>query len=288
VNTAAEWRLTFSSFEARKTNEAMRAVTPPYVTVTDVHDPRLIPIATPWSASRFDGAFYISDARHPDLPTCSLVFVQSADGNTVASDPASLGGGATDFHVVYEGLSRVAADGVLLGARTLHGAQSVFSVWHPDLVAARQAAGRARHPVQIVATLTGVALAGGLLFNVPEIPVTLLTLAEAAAAMAAQLAERPWIRVIVMAHRHALADAFATLAQQGIRRVSCVGGRTLANELLDLHLVDDVYLTTARGPGGEPNTPLRTSAHEGLVVVSKRGTGDETGVAFEHIHLRRA
>jgi len=55
---------------------------------------------------------------------CSLVFVQAADGNTVASDPALLGGGQTDKHIVYEGLSRVAADAVLAGARTVRGTEA--------------------------------------------------------------------------------------------------------------------------------------------------------------------
>ena len=46
------------------------------------------------------------------------VFVQSADGNTGARNPADLGGGETDKHLIYEGLSRVDVDGVLAGAAT--------------------------------------------------------------------------------------------------------------------------------------------------------------------------
>jgi hypothetical protein len=65
----------------------------------------------------------------------------SANGNTVAEDPASLGGGATDHHVIYEGLSRVGADAVLVGARTVHGGDTIFSVWHPDMVNLRTRGG---------------------------------------------------------------------------------------------------------------------------------------------------
>jgi len=59
------------------------------------------------------GPFYVREPSSAGLPTCSL------------------GGGATDDHVVFEGLSRVAADAVLAGARTVHGGNNVFSVWHP-------------------------------------------------------------------------------------------------------------------------------------------------------------
>jgi len=49
------------------------------------------------------------------------VFVQSRDGNTGARDPSSLGGGDTDKHLIYEGLSRVASDAVVAGAETIRG-----------------------------------------------------------------------------------------------------------------------------------------------------------------------
>jgi hypothetical protein len=69
---------------------------------------------------------------------------------------------------IYEGLSRAAADGVLSGAATIRGADIVFSVWHPELVALRASLGLPRHPMQIVATLHGIDLEHDLMFNVPE------------------------------------------------------------------------------------------------------------------------
>jgi hypothetical protein len=44
---------------------------------------------------------------------------QSRDGNTGAADPSTLGGGNTDLHLIYEGLSRVDADAVMAGAATV-------------------------------------------------------------------------------------------------------------------------------------------------------------------------
>ncbi len=67
----------------------------------------------------FDGLFYVSPPAGRDVPSANLVFVQSRDGNTVTRDPSVLGGGEADTHLIYEGLSRVAADAVLAGARTI-------------------------------------------------------------------------------------------------------------------------------------------------------------------------
>ena len=155
-------------------------------------------IGTPWSRAGFGGQFYVRPLEGTGLPTCSLVFVQSADGNTVAENPASLGGGVTDYHVVYEGLSRVAADAVLAGAGTVRGGKAVFSVWHPELVELRRTWSLPRHPTQIVTTMRGVDLDQGLLFNTPDLHVVILTGSGGAMAMQESLDARPWIRVVAL------------------------------------------------------------------------------------------
>jgi 5-amino-6-(5-phosphoribosylamino)uracil reductase len=281
------WRDAFAAFVERKTRAADAAVTPPYVTEIAAPDSTLVAVGNSWSTAHFDGPFYVTAAAAP-LLTCSLVFVQSADGNTVTSNPSSLGGGETDHHVVYEGLSRIAADAVLAGAATVRGGQTIFSVWHPALVALRQSLHLPRHPIQVIATVRGVDISHGLLFNVPDVPVVMLTVPGGAAAMEKDLAERPWIRVVTMAHPGQLAQAFRRLREDfAISRLSCVGGRILATELLDLDLVDDVYLTTAPRPGGEAGTPMYSRRLNASVVVRKRGTAEESWVTFEHFHLRR-
>src|SRR5262249_26301739 len=151
----------------------------------------------------------------PDLPSTSLVFVQSRDGNTVAKDPSTLGGGEADKHLVYEGLSRVAADAVLMGAETVRSGNVVMSVWHPELVAVRPSLGLPRHPVQIVATLRGMNL-DTLLFNVPDLRVILLTVPACTDLMLTALADRRWITPIVMPTAHDLRHAFRELRQRGI------------------------------------------------------------------------
>ena len=278
---------TFAAFVAKKMAAAIQTAPAPYVTALESYPDRSFrPVATPSSKATFGGPFYVREANHSALPTCSLVFVQSANGNTVAKDPSSLGGGATDYHIVYEGLSRVLADAVMAGAGTVRGGTAIFSVWHPELVKLREASGLARHPAQIVATRHGVDLDRGMLFNTPGLRVILLTEAAGVTRMATSVAARPWIRAIVSTGGADLARAFADLRAAGIRRISCVGGRSFASELLARQLIDDVYLTTSARDGGEPGTPLPPDAFDGELVVRKLGTGEDAGVTFEHFDLR--
>jgi riboflavin biosynthesis pyrimidine reductase len=277
----------FERFVERKTTEALLADLPPYVTEEARHDGSLRGIGNSWSIRLFDGLFYLSDADGARQPACSLVFVQSLDGNTGAANPETLGGGQTDKHLIYEGLSRVAADAVLAGASTVRDGRIVLSVWRPELVALRRSFGKPRHPVQIVATREGVELETGLMFNVPEVQVVLLTAPAGAAKMRAALSQRPWVRTVVMESGHDLPAAFDELRRLGLERLSCIGGRQLATQLIDAGLVQDVYLTTASGPGGEPDSPMYPGKLDAELIVRKHGTGSEAGVRFEHLRIRR-
>ena len=269
-------------FVERKTTAASTATLPPYRTVFAGASTSLVEIGNEWSRRIFDGAFFLSPVPRA-VPTASLVFVQSKNGNTGAHDPSSLGGGDTDKHLIYEGLSRVAADAVMAGAGTIGRDDLIFSVWHPQLVALRQDLGKPRHPVQIVATLRGLELDRRLLFNLPQLRIVLVTVASAVARMREDLNARPWIQAISMDGPADLRSAFEQLRHEGIERVSVVGGRMLARQLIDAGLIQDLYLTTSAKVGGEPNTPLYPGVLDAAVVLRKEGTGPETGVEFEHI-----
>jgi riboflavin biosynthesis pyrimidine reductase len=275
----------FDAFAARKTAEATAATLPAYVTEFDRATSDLERIGNEWSRRQFDGDFYASPLANGLHPSCSLVFVQSHDGNTVTNDPSTLGGGKTDKHLIYEGLSEVAADAVLSGANTI-GGDVVFSVWHPELVDLRATLGKPRHPIQIVATLRGLELDQHLLFNVPAISVIVMTIESGAERMRPALESRPWVQPMVLDAADDLAAAFRELRSRGIGRISAVGGRTLATQLVDAGLVQDVYLTTAPLPGGEPGTPWYPRPLSTRTVVRKHGTGPESGVVFEHLQIR--
>jgi|SRR6267142_3770495 len=282
---SADCSVRFERLVVRKEAAARDAAIAAFITDADRPDAALVAMGNAWSRTIFDGPFYLSAALSLDLPATSLVFVQSRDGNTGATDPASLGGGEADKHLIYEGLSRVAADAVLAGAETVRSGNIVLSTWRPELVELRRSLGLPRHPIQIVATLRGLKLDDGLLFNVPELRVILLTLPACSELMRTQLADRPWVMPIAMPTPHELRFAFRQLRELGIQRISCIGGRTIAEQLIDAGLIQDVYLTTAPQPGGEPNTPFYSKPLPAREVVRKHGSGQDTGVIFQHLVL---
>ncbi len=271
----------FAAFRDRKRREASAAELPPYATDLERPVNGMLAIGSPWTKRLFDGPFYLSPPP-PRLPACHLVFVQSLDGNTGARNPQTLGGGETDKHLIYEGLTRISADAVLAGSSTVRGGSLVFSVWHPELVRLRKALGHPRHPVQIIATRRGVPIDRELLYNIPGLRLILLTAPGGLAAMRDALAQRPWITPIVVDAGQTLVAAFEQVRAMGIERISAVGGRVLAAELIDAGLVQDLYLTTSPIAGGEPDTPIYPRPLELSTIVRKRGTLHEAGVVFEH------
>lgn len=123
------------------------------------------------------------------------------------------------------------------------------------MIRLRRSLGLARHLTQIVVTARGIDIDDLLLFNVADVPGIVVTVSAGATAMERALRDRPWIRVIVMADARRLAAAFAALRARGIDRISCIGGRALAHELIEAQLVDDVYMTTAAREGGYGHAP---------------------------------
>jgi riboflavin biosynthesis pyrimidine reductase len=231
----------------------------------------------------YGGEFCLVD-QHPERTALSLVFVQSKDGNTGAADPGALGGGATDKHLIYEGLSRVAADGVLAGAGSLH-PNAFFSVWHPQLVALRTALGLPRHPAQIVVSKRGSLDLAALLFNVPDVPVILLAGDECIARHGSALRLRPWIRQIQLGDDDLEAALQRLRSEEGIRRISAIGGRLTATRLVDQKVAQDLYLTTTADSGGQPGTPWYTGTRVPALTVIAEKEWFEAGsrVLFQHV-----
>ena len=231
----------------------------------------------------YGGEFCLID-QHPERTALSLVFVQSKDGNTGGADPGTFGGGATDKHLIYEGLSRVAADAVLAGAGSLH-PNSFFSVWHPQLVALRASLGLPRHPAQIVVSKRGTVDLTALLFNVPEVPVILLAGDECIACQGSALRLRPWIRLIRL-DGDDLPSALQRLSREdGMRRVSAIGGRYTATRLVDLTVAQDIYLTTTAHSGGSPGTPWYSGTRRPRLTLVTEKEWFESGsrVLFQHL-----
>jgi riboflavin biosynthesis pyrimidine reductase len=281
-----------SRFDAYCRRKEAAAVLAPLAGLRTVFDRAsgngLRPIGNDWTRAVFDGDFHVRDPGLPGLPAVSLVFVQSREGNTVADDPSTLGGGETDKHLVYEGLSRVTADAVLAGAATARGEETVFSVWHPQLVALRQACGKPRHPAQVVVTASAdLPLDRGLMFTAPELPVVIYAPSRVVGSVRERLRERLWIEVVDAGEPLSITAVMRYLHDRGLRVISAVGGRQTAASLMREGLVSDLYLTTSAITAGEPDTPLLFEEPVRLeALVDKEGLGAETGVRFQHLTVQ--
>jgi riboflavin biosynthesis pyrimidine reductase len=240
-------------------------------------------IGNAWSREHFDGPFYVF-AAPSDRPAISLVFVQTRDGNTGAPNPEDLGGGPTDKDLIYEGLSRVAADGVLAGASSV-GHSVFFTVNHPELVALRLELGLPRHPAQMVISNDGKFDLDARVFTTPDVPVYLLAGDACVKKVGAAVARRRWITLLPI--NNDLPAAFLRLRRDhGIGRISAVGGRVTATSLVDAGLVQDIYLTTSPIDGGEPNTPWYVGDRPPRLktIVKKREVADAP-ILFEHLAI---
>ena len=288
-DTAKAPRVDLASFAQRKQQAAVDATLERFSTVVD-HSARfpLEPIHSEFTDALLDGPFFQSAVPDTRMPAINLVFVQSRDGNTEARDPGALGGGATDKHVIYEGLSRVTADAVLSGSRTVGKGRLIFSIWHPELVRLRRRFGKPRHPMQIVMTAKAdLPIEEGLLFNVPDVPVVILTTDSAAPSLDERLRMHPWITVIAAGDPLDVRLGMERLRMKlGIRRISAIGGRTAATTLIDAGVVSDLYLTTSPITAGTPNTPLYVGDDPPARQLVLRKQSD-SGIVFEHFVLGR-
>ncbi len=278
----------FDAYCHRKEKTACAAALSGYRTVFDhAAGQGLRPIGNDWTRALFDGPFHVREPASPGTPAVSLVFVQSREGNTVADDPSTLGGGETDTHLIYEGLSRATADAVLAGASTARGAETVFSVWHPQLVALRRDCGKPRHPAQVVVTASGdLPLERGLMFTTPAITVFMIAPSGVADPLRHRLCGRPWVEVIDAGEPSSMTAAMRYLYERGFRVISVVGGRRTATSLIREGLVTDLYMTTSALSAGEPGSPFYIGERPALhAIVEKAGRGAETGVRFEHFTI---
>jgi riboflavin biosynthesis pyrimidine reductase len=239
-----------------------------------------------WSRKYFDGLFHVFPPP-PDLPAISLVFVQSRTGNTTASNPADLGGGDTDKYLLYEGLTRVAADAVLAGAASL-GHDAFFAVTHPELAALRRDLGLPQHLVQMVISKNGNVDLSSRALSTPDVRAILLAGDECVRKLSDEVRARPWITMIPLGND--LPGAFRRLKkEQGIGRISAIGGRVTATNLVDAGLVQDIYLTTTMIDAGEWNTPWYAGPHPPRLatIVRKREVAVESPILFEHLAINR-
>src|SRR3954470_23710245 len=98
------WRPRYAAVEARRPGAAMAPLAEVRTVEDSIAAGDLRAVGSDWSRGAFDGSFFES-FRGQEL-SMGVVFVQSREGNTGTRNPAGLGGGAVDEHLIYEGLSR--------------------------------------------------------------------------------------------------------------------------------------------------------------------------------------
>jgi riboflavin biosynthesis pyrimidine reductase len=152
------------------------------------------------------------------------------------------------------------------------------------LIALRASLGLRRHPAQIVVSKRGSVDTDTLLFSVPDVPVFLIAGAECIARHEPVLRARPWVRLIPMIGDDLRPAVERLRSEEGIQRVSAIGGRFTATQLVDSGLVQDIYLTTTSLEGGEPGTPwyCGTKRPQLTPITSKQWHESGSRVVFEH------
>ena len=72
--------------------------------------------------------------------------------------------------------------------------------------------------------------------------------------------------------------------EDSIHRISAIGGRITATQLVDAGLIQDIYLTTTSLEGGEPGTPWYCGTNPPqLTAITNKGWHDSgSRVVFEH------
>ena len=120
-------------------------------------------------------------------------------------------------------------------------------------------------------------------------PVFLIAGDECIARHESALRVRPWVRLIPV-NGDDLRPAVERLrVEEGVQRVSAIGGRFTATQLVDAGLIQDIYLTTTSLEGGEPGTPWYFGAAPPRLTAITSKQWDESGsrVAFDHCVISR-
>ncbi len=282
-----------AEFVDRREQWAKDANTPSYRTVEDysANFTDLAAISHPKLNQIYGGPFYHTKP-HADRPSTNLVFVEDINGNTAIDNPGDLGGGETDKHIIYDGLTRAYVQAVIAGVNTLRDASLFLSTWHPSAVDLRVKLRLPRHPVQVLVTESGNFSADHFILQHPNLDVIFLTGVEGARRleqMRAGLTHKDQIKIEITGQTTNLKEGMKILKQNyGVNLASCIGGHTLAKSMLDDGVIDDIYLTQTQSFGAVPNTPFHPDRNRFLrnVVVGKKGTGEEEGVRFLHLKVR--
>jgi riboflavin biosynthesis pyrimidine reductase len=264
--TIKEHQADFEKYSKRKADRMKAIEVPPLTLVVDnTHQFPLDALEHPTFDKHWGGPFYFSRPKNNDLPAVNLVFVEDKNHNTGTETPWTMGGGEADY-MLYEMGTRAHVEAILAGSKSYEDPDDpggiILSLWDEDLVNFRtQTMGRRRHSFNVLTTERGDQDVENLrIFNNPEIETIVITGDKGKSNLDQRLGHRKdWVHVESTGEKPDLTAGMYILRRKyGIRDISVIGGRTVATELLNRDLIDDLFLTTTpiEGPNVEPNSPF--------------------------------
>ena len=252
--------------------------------------------------NRYDGELRI--ALRGDRPTIIANFVSTLDGVVAFDADESSGGGEVSGFFEPDrfvmGLLRAMADVVLVGAGTVRAApthewtarrvqpksEQVFDQWRRRLGLA------SAQPTTVVVTASGSVDPRHPGLSAPDVPVILVT-TKAGAERLRAAGPGPNARIEIAGHddRISMAQLMRVLRATRAHIVLCEGGPHLIGDLVEEHLLDELFLTVAPQLAGRDRATPRLGLVEGAAfevdgapwarLVSVRRSGD-------HLFLRHA
>ena len=287
------WQDTFDAFAARKRKAAETARLPGYTTVAadDTGGAGLEPIASPWTAALFDGPFFETPSPDPALPG-SQYGVRAGRGreHRHAKPGESRRRGQRHAPDLRGAVARARGCRPDRREPPFTAARWSSASGTPSWCACAEDLGLPRHPAQIVATRSGrLGIASELLFNVPEVPVFILTTAPGAAALNPRVEARPWITVLVSGARRASPRRAEDAARGPWHPPHLVHRRPHPGDGIDRrrtragHLPHDV--TRSRRRTRDAVLHGCRAAPDDLRREEVPAAVRETGVVFEHLKM---
>lgn len=179
-------------------------------------------------------------------PYTTVVLAMSVDGKITdaARSPARFSSSADLTHLEKQ---VALADGVLFGASTLRAYGTTLGVSNPQLLQIRKQGGAPPQPVQIVCSASAK-LDPDLRFFSQQVPRWLLTTQAGAKHWQSQqaLGDSRFERILVAdTHTNGIDwnNAFQQLIDIGVGRLAILGGGKLVASLLEVDLIDELWLT---------------------------------------------
>ena len=203
--------------------------------------------------------------------TTSAILAMTADGKIADSQqsPARFGSSNDKLHLERQ-VSLV--DGVIFGANTLRAYGTTLSVSNPQLIKARKKRLQSLQPIQIVVSASGNLNTAWRFFQQP-VPRWLLTTPAAAQKWRGKSEFERIITTPGDRDNNFSVDwlaAFEQLSELGLTKLAVLGGGELVASLIELNLIDELWLTVCPIILGGRNAPTPVGGTGFLESAAKR------------------